>query len=84
MKLRVVAISDTHEMHRQVVVPDGDVLVHAGDFTMSGTLPAIYEFNTWLGTLPHRHKVVVAGNHDWAFQRQPAQARALLTNATYL
>ena len=27
----------------------------------------IKSFNEWLGTLPHKHKVVVAGNHDLLF-----------------
>lgn len=27
----------------------------------------IKSFNEWLGTLPHRHKIVVAGNHDLLF-----------------
>lgn len=30
----VVCISDTHELHREVNVPDGNILIHAGDFTM--------------------------------------------------
>lgn len=82
--MRIVAISDTHEMHRKILVPDGDVLVHAGDMTWHGELDAIAEFNAWLGRLPHTHKIVIAGNHDWGFQLQPAAARALITNAIYL
>jgi hypothetical protein len=27
----------------------------------------VERFNEWLGTLPHAHKLVVAGNHDIAF-----------------
>ena len=34
--LRIVCISDTHGKHRNLVVPDGDVLVHAGDITSKG------------------------------------------------
>lgn len=82
--LRLVAISDTHNRHDQMVVPDGDVLVHGGDFTGRGTPDEIRAFNDWLGTLPHRHKVVIAGNHDWGFQISPENARAALTNAIYL
>ncbi|GMF32189.1 unnamed protein product [Phytophthora fragariaefolia] len=63
--LRVVCISDTHAKHRQLRhVPDGDVLLHCGDFTQRGTHAEIRDFNEWLGSLPHRHKLVVAGNHD--------------------
>ena len=34
--LSIVCISDTHGKHRSLVVPDGDVLVHAGDITSKG------------------------------------------------
>jgi predicted phosphohydrolase len=46
-------------------VPDGGVLIHAGDLTAHGTLEELQALNHWLGTLPHRHKLVIAGNHDW-------------------
>ena len=66
-RLRFVAISDTHNKHADLVVPPGDVLIHAGDVTWGGTLAEVEAFNAWLGTLPHKHKIVVAGNHDFAF-----------------
>ncbi|KAG6612782.1 Calcineurin-like phosphoesterase [Phytophthora cinnamomi] len=63
--LRVVCISDTHSKHRNLSgLPDGDVLIHCGDFTQRGTHAELRDFNDWLGTLPHRHKLVIAGNHD--------------------
>lgn len=65
-------------------IPDGDVLVHAGDFTMQGRAAEINEFNEQLARLPHKHKVVIAGNHDIGFETHSEDARALLTNATYL
>jgi Icc-related predicted phosphoesterase len=82
--MRIVAVSDTHGCHRRVAVPPGDILVHAGDLTMTGSLQDVAEFNDFLGKLPHPHKIVIAGNHDWCFQRKPEKARALLTNAVYL
>jgi len=61
-----VAISDTHGQHRHIAVPDGDLLIHAGDFTMfSRSKAAVIDFNEWLGELPHKYKVVIPGNHDW-------------------
>lgn len=59
-----MAISDTHGFHRDVVIPDGDVLVHAGDITMNGEVETILDFVRWLVELPHAHKVIVPGNHD--------------------
>lgn len=81
--MRVVCISDTHCRHEDLLVPDGDLLVHAGDMSRRGTFREIVAFNHWLGTLPHRHKVVIAGNHDFAFE-QDVGARSWLTHAEYL
>ena len=84
MSIRIVAISDTHGLHRHLQVPPGDILVHAGDITGRGQLDQVVDFNEWLGGLPHRHKVVIAGNHDFCFEQQPLESAALLTNCIYL
>jgi predicted phosphohydrolase len=55
-------------MHRMVEVPDGDVFIHAGDITMAGEESIIKDFDDWLGTLPHKHKIVICGNHDLCFE----------------
>ncbi|MGC8119994.1 metallophosphatase domain-containing protein [Marinobacter sp. VGCF2001] len=83
--MKLICISDTHSLHRRIPeILDGDVLIHAGDCLGQGTLENITDFNDWLGTLPHRYKIVIAGNHDWAFQETPQHARQALTNAIYL
>jgi hypothetical protein len=53
--LRIVCISDTHGMHSELRVPDGDILIHAGDFMASGnTTKEIASFNDWLASSPTR------------------------------
>ena len=82
--MRVVCISDTHELHRELKVPGGDLLIHAGDFTFFGKgTKAILDFNDWLGDLPHRYKVLTCGNHEYAMEADPS-LRHLFTNATVL
>ena len=68
--LRVVCVSDTHGLHTNLKVPPGDILIHAGDFTMTGELEAVQHFRAWLNSLPHRYKVVIAGNHDVTFEQE--------------
>ncbi|KAL2267553.1 hypothetical protein VTJ83DRAFT_4830 [Remersonia thermophila] len=58
----VVCVSDTH--NSQPKLPEGDVLIHAGDLTQSGTLAELQAQLRWLGAQPHAIKVVMAGNHD--------------------
>ncbi len=82
--MRVVCLSDTHDRLDRIEVPDGDLLVHAGDLTMRGELDQLRAFDAQLAALPHPHKVVIAGNHDFAFERDPEAARACITAATYL
>lgn len=81
--IRCVFISDTHGMHRQLTLPEGDVLIHAGDFTRMGDMDDCADFNLWLGEQPHAHKIVVFGNHEHNAEWK-ADADRLLCNATLL
>ncbi len=76
--MRIVCISDTHERLNKVDVPDGDVLIHAGDGTIEGTKLSILTWGRDLRALPHKHKIIIAGNHDILFQNDLAQAIDLL------
>ncbi len=82
--LRLILMSDTHGREGAHPVPDGDILLHAGDLTDVGRAREIAAVNAGLGALPHRHKLVIAGNHDFLFENDPPAARALMTGVTYL
>lgn len=62
--LRIVCLSDTHGHHRNISVPDGDVLIHAGDFTQYGKEEQARDFGQWLQELSHKEKLVALGNHE--------------------
>ena len=64
-KIKVVCLSDTHS--HVVPVPNGDVLIHAGDMTNDGRAESIQKQIDWLASLPHREKIIIAGNHDEFF-----------------
>lgn len=80
--MRVVCISDTHKSFPEV--PDGDLLIHSGDFSFNATLHDVIELNKWFGTLPHTNKILVPGNHDRIFEKDPVLAKATLSNAITL
>ncbi len=67
MSKSIVIISDTHGLQPSVDIPEGDILVHAGDMTMRGEVKDLMAFNTFLGSLPHPTRFVIAGNHDFCF-----------------
>ena len=58
----IVCVSDTHGS--LPALPDGDVLIHAGDLTQSGSLKELQVAIAWLREQTHAIKIVVAGNHD--------------------
>ena len=76
------------------------MLIHAGDFSNVGMPKDVIAFSEFLGSLPHKHKIVIAGNHDLTFDadsydetwrrfRHPekhdvARTKALLQNCIYL
>ncbi len=62
-------ISDTHGYEDKMSsIPNGDLLIHSGDFTKYGTLPEIHKFKTWFNSFPHPHKIFVAGNHECSLE----------------
>ncbi|KOS18213.1 putative rhamnogalacturonate lyase C [Escovopsis weberi] len=63
--IRVVCVSDTHD--QEVHIPEGDILIHAGDLTNSGLAADIQKQLDWLKAQRHQVKIVVAGNHDSYF-----------------
>lgn len=74
---RIVAISDTHQLHSRVIVPEGDILVHCGDFTNRGTEAAFKDFLTWFVSHPHEHKVFIPGNHEEGLDKGPSRQSRL-------
>ncbi len=70
--MKLVCISDTHGDHRKQPLPNGDVLIHAGDITGHGTEQETIDFFQWLGSRPFEHKLCIAGNHDSFMEENPA------------
>jgi predicted phosphodiesterase len=79
--MRITFISDTHTKHNQVTssLPGGDVLIHAGDISSMGYRHEIQDFIKWFSGLDnYKHKIFIAGNHDWGFQTEPKATEHLL------
>ncbi len=68
--MKLVILSDTHEQHRRIKVPEGDVLIHCGDFTGRGDLSAINDFAQWMKSLNFSKKILVSGNHELSLEGQ--------------
>lgn len=66
--MKIVLLSDTHGKHKQLSVPEGDMIIHAGDLTPMGRHRDVVKFLNWYSQLPHKYKILISGNHDFYFQ----------------
>jgi len=76
--MKLCIISDTHTKHDYIGIKkyEADVLIHCGDISGNGGIQAITKFLEWFGSLDQfKHKIFIAGNHDWLFQRNGALAK---------
>ena len=63
--MRILHISDTHGLHRRLTdLPEADVAVHSGDFTMTGSEQEAIDFLNLFFDLPYAHKIFISGNQD--------------------
>ena len=63
--MKIIHISDTHGLHRQLHdLPEAEVIVHSGDISNNGEAHEVLDFLNWYMELPYRHKIFVIGNHD--------------------
>ena len=69
-KFTLVCISDTHNRTDSLIIPPGDVLVHAGDFTFDGSYKQVRHFTRFFDAQPHPIKILIAGNHDSSFDTE--------------
>ena len=67
-------------------LPKGDVLLHAGDLSYKGRREEVVDFLEWFSRQPFAHKIFIAGNHDFFFEKNAAaDIEALIpAGVTYL
>lgn len=66
--MKIIAISDTHNLHNSLVIPECDILIHAGDWSGKGRESECRNFAKWLQEQPAKHIVIVPGNHEVEFE----------------
>lgn len=92
--MKIVFTSDCHgKLSKVPALPSGDVFVMAGDvlpnFTRAAHMDAIRqehalrELDAFFEKLSYKHVLLVAGNHDWIFEKNRL-ARKILRKITYL
>ena len=84
--MKIVIISDSHGYHNGLTLPDGDLLIHAGDVSGRGMESQVLDFLEWYDKLQFKHKIFIAGNHDFYFEQEKAEKiqQCIPSSTTYL
>lgn len=84
--MKITVISDTHGTHAGLGELEGDVLIHCGDFCLSGSHQdqQLQALDAWFGRQRFRHVLCIGGNHDFLAEELHARGQPLFRHARYL
>lgn len=68
--MKLVFISDTHNYHEKITIPECDILFHTGDATFKGKEWEVRDFAKWFQNQPAKELVYVPGNHEVELEKQ--------------
>jgi len=67
--MRFCCISDSHNKHKQITIPECDILFHTGDWSFQGNKSETENFAKWLEKQPAKNIVLIPGNHEKVFEK---------------
>jgi len=83
--MQVLLMSDSHGQNDGLAAlikqPTAHVMIHTGDVTRYGSRKGLRTFAESLRNSTHIHKIVIAGNHDFCFEKTPDECRSILSDA---
>jgi len=62
--MKICMLSDTHTYHKQVEMPEAEVVIHCGDYTHTGETHEVIDFLNWFGNQKSMYKIFINGNHE--------------------
>lgn len=68
--IKIICISDTHNQHSKLHIPECDILIHSGDFSYYGKYMEVTNFLAWFASTPAKHKIFIAGNHEMTLDKK--------------
>jgi Icc-related predicted phosphoesterase len=82
--MKVVCLGDTHRSEHEVIFPEGDLLIHTGDFDIR-TINELQYINKWFNSLNFEHIIFTGGNHDFYLQKHDSEyINSFFDKAVYL
>lgn len=82
--LKIVCISDTHDIYYPQIPSGVDAVIHAGDITLSGSPDETMRFLRWFEGLKIKHKIFIGGNHDRFLEQYGGAFMGDFKSVTYL
>jgi Icc-related predicted phosphoesterase len=69
---KICIVSDTHQKHRELSIPQCDILLHCGDFCSfkQEDEKTLKDVDLWFSESPAKHVVCIGGNHDYLLQNK--------------
>lgn len=67
--MKIVFFSDTHNWHDTIKLPEVDIAICCGDVSLRGSRTEVVSFLDWFKEQPVKHKIMIAGNHDYWFDK---------------
>ncbi len=65
---KIIIISDTHRSEHELILPKGDILIHAGDLEIRSALE-LQIIIEWFESLDYKHIIWIGGNHDFYLEQ---------------
>ena len=84
--MKIVIISDTHGQHDNLIIPTGDMIIHAGDVSEVGDENRVKCFLKWFSNLEFKYRIFISGNHDFYFEKEKKEiiVKIIPDNIIYL
>ncbi len=76
--MKIVMISDVHNLWDKIVIPECDLLISAGDYSSRGHRDVVEGFHTWMSRTPAKYKISVQGNHELWVEKNFNEAKDLV------
>jgi len=79
--MKIIALSDTHNRHDELTIPECDLLIHSGDWTNRGKMDEVEIFAKWLNKQTQcKNIIVIPGNHELYFEKYLPESRNWFTD----
>lgn len=79
--MRIVAISDVHNSWGALTIPECDLLISAGDYSMHGHPATVRSYHEWLNEQPAKYIISGQGNHEEWVEKNFLEAKELAREA---